>query len=968
MLLCWATLALPMQAQQKGYLLTGTVNDARTGDPLVGANVVLDGTFYGASTNAQGVFKISADVPAGSYTINFLYIGYKKTSRPVQLAEEKSIDVGRVTLDEDLLQIQEIVVTGTAIATEKERLGNTVSTVRGNAIVESEAPTIDAALVGKVAGAQVQQNSGTPGGGVSIRLRGTSTISSSAEPLYIIDGVIVDNSSNELVNLGGYVGNRIADLDPNDIDRIEVVKGAAAAALYGSRANEGVIQIFTKRGKAGETRVTYRGRVGTSDIRKTYDVNMFSYDKPPTDATRKQVTRHDYQQDIFRTGYDFENYLSIAGGSDRTKYYLAGSQVFEEGVMEATNYRKYNFRLNLDQFVNSWLQLSAGANYINSNSDRVPNGGIVGGEGAITNFAFQPNWFDLSPNADGKYPTPPFAGFANELEVINTWQNPLKVNRFIGSFRAGLTPMKNVSMEYTFGYDQYTEAANRFMPRGSSAGYLTGYSQSSTQDVQLINNFFTAAHVAARGDFSFNTTIGGEHQYLESGNVNASVRDLIPVAGLLSAGATPTVMETLEKRVIYGAFGQETVGWRDRLFVTASVRIDGASTFSEEERWQTFPKASASYLLSSASWWQNTFGNTLNRFKIRGAWGNSGGQPAGAYDQYSVYDQLSNSNRPGLVNSTLLGNEGLKPERMREYELGTDFGMFGDRLSFEFTYYDQRIEDLLLLRTLPPSTGFAGIRDNVGILSNKGYEIMGKAIVFNKPSFQWLAAVTFSANKNKVLELNGPDFAAPNSFGIARVAEGHPLGVFYGPTYTRDAGGNIVYNNGIPVRNPVASLIGDPNPDYIAALTNDFSFLNNFTLHTQIDAIQGQEVFNFTRRILETPAFGNGKEYEKELSGEVPVGYFNARRTIFEEYIEDGSFVKLREVALNYNLAQSFVRSLGVREVILSLMGRNLLSLDDYSGYDPEVNVASQNTLVRGFDWSTIPLPRSYSFGLTVNF
>ncbi|MGH7495120.1 MAG: TonB-dependent receptor domain-containing protein [bacterium] len=968
MLLCWATLALPRQAQQKGYLLTGTVNDARTGDPLVGANVVLEGTFYGASTDAQGGFKINADVPSGSHSVSFLYIGYKKASRRVQLGEQKSVDVGRVALEEDLLQIQEIVVTGTAIATEKERLGNTVSTVRGSVVAEAVAPTIDAALVGKIAGAQIQQNSGTPGGGVSIRLRGTSTISSSAEPLYIVDGVIVDNSSNELVNLGGYVGNRLADFDPNDIDRIEVVKGAAAAALYGSRANNGVIQIFTKRGRAGEMRVTYRGRVGTSSIRKTYAVNTFPFDKPPTDPTRRPVTRRDYQEDVFRTGYDFQNYLSVAGGSDRTKYYLAGSQVFEDGVMEATNYRKYNFRLNLDQFVNSWLQLSAGANYIGSNSDRVPNGGIVGGEGVITNFTFQPNWFDLSPNADGKYPTPPNAGFANELEVINTWENPLQVNRFIGSFRAGLTPLKNVSLEYTLGYDQYTEQANRFMPRGSSAGYTTGYSQSSTQDVQLINNFFTATHVAAASNFNFTTTIGGEHQYLSSGNVNAAVRDLIPVAGLLSAGATPTATETLEKRVIYGAFGQETMGWQDKLFVTASLRFDAASTFSQDERWQVFPKASVSYLLSSSPWWQNTFGNTLNRFRVRGAWGNSGGQPAGSYDQYSVYAQQSNSNRPGLVNSTLLGNEGLKPERMREYELGADFGMLGDRLSFEFTYYDQRIEELLLLRTLPPSTGFAGIRDNVGVLSNKGYEITAKAAIYNKETFQWLAIATFASNKNKVLELNGPDFPVPNSFNISRVAEGYPLGVFYGPTYAKDSTGARAYVNGIPVRNPVASIIGDPNPEFIASLTNDFRFLRNFTLHTQFDAIYGQDVFNFTRRILETPAFGNGKDYERELSGELPVGYFNAQRTIFEEYVEDGSFIKLREVSLNYNLAQGFVRGLGVREVMFTLSGRNLFSIDDYSGYDPEVNVAAQSTLVRGFDWSTIPLPRSFSFGLTVDF
>lgn len=970
LLLLSALMAVALSAQEsrKNYVITGTVADARSGEPLIGANVIIEGTTIGAATNPDGKFSILARMGAGTYKITFRFIGYKKQTQDLRLADAEMIDLGQIGLAQDLLQIDEIVVTGTAIATEKERLGNTIATVRGSAVADANAPTVDAALVGKVAGALVQQNSGTPGGGVSVRLRGTSTISSSAEPLYIVDGVIIDNSSNELVNLGGYVGNRLADLDPNDIDRIEVVKGAAAAALYGSRANNGVIQIFTKRGTAGDTRITYRSRAGTSKIRKTYAVNLFGFDKPPTDATRKAVTRRDYQEDIFRTGYDVENYLSLSGGSDRTRYYLSGSHLKEEGIMEATSYRKVNFRVNLDQTVSNWLQLSANANYINSHSDRVPNGGIVGGEGVITNFAFQPNWFDLRANAEGKFPTPPFAGFANQLEVLGTWEDPLDVNRFIGGLHATATPLKNISIDYTLGYDQYTERAERRIPRGSSAGYTTGFSQSAIQDVLLINNDVTATHTTAKIGLDFTTTVGMNHQYFEGNNVTASVRDLIPVAELLSAGAVPTASEFSEKRVIYGYFGQETIGYLNKLFLTGSLRIDGASTFGKDDRWQAFPKASLSYVLSSEPWWQSALGSVFNRFKLRGAWGTSGGQPAGSYDRFSVYVQQSNSNRPGLVNSTLLGNANLKPERMREFEIGTDFGMFDDRLSFEFSYYDQRVEDLLLQRTLPPSTGFAGIRDNVGVLSNKGYEILGKALLFNNEKFQWLTTLTASRNKNKVLELNGPDFAVPNSFGIARVAKGEPLGIFYGPTYTRNADGSITLVNGIPVRNPVAVKIGDPNPDWTVALVNDFRLGRSLSLHSQFDAVFGSDVFNFTRRILETPAFGNGKEYEKELSGELPAGYFNARRTIFEEYIEDGSFIKLREVSLNYLLETGFVKNLGLRSLQLSLSGRNLFSIDDYSGYDPEVNAAAQSTLVRGFDWSTIPLPRTFSFGITANY
>lgn len=228
--------------------------------------------------------------------------------------------------------------------------------------------------------------------------------------------------------------------------------------------------------------------------------------------------------------------------------------------------------------------------------------------------------------------------------------------------------------------------------------------------------------------------------------------------------------------------------------------------------------------------------------------------------------------------------------------------------------------------------------------------------------------MTVSHNSNKVATLKGPAFAVPSSFGIARVDVGQPLGFFYGPTYTRNADGSIALDSrGRPIRNPVARKIGDPNPDLVVALSNDFQIGKNLGVHVQFDGMFGQDVFNFTRRILETPAFGNGKAYERELSGELAVGYFNARRTVFEEYIEDGSFVKLRELSVSYLVDDDWVKGFGVRSLQVKLIGRNLLSFDNYSGYDPEVTVSSQSTLVRGFDWSTMPVPRTWMFSLTFN-
>jgi len=618
--------------------------------------------------------------------------------------------------------------------------------------------------------------------------------------------------------------------------------------------------------------------------------------------------------------------------------------------------------------MSNWLKLSIGANYIYSYTNRVPNGGIVGGEGVITNFTFQPNWFDLSPNAEGKYPTPPNAAFANELEVISTWKAPLRVSRFIGSLQLTATPLASLGLDYKIGFDQYRENANRQIPVGSSAGYVTGFSQQATQDVLLINQDVSATHTLTLSDFGFTTVAGFSHQYYEGTSVNASVRDLIPVAMILSSGATALASEYRDKRVIYGSFLQETIGFQDKLFLTGAIRVDGASTFGKDDRFQMFPKASFSYVVSNEDWWKENVGSVVNRLKLRTAWGQSGGQPAGTYDRFSVYVQQSNSNRPGLVNSTLLGNQKLKPERMTEIEAGVDLGMFSDMVSIEATYYNKKVTDLLLQRTLSPSTGFSGILDNVGELENIGFELLIKGVVWNAEDFQWLSTLTVSQNKNKVTKLYGPAFAVANSFGIARVAEGEPLGFFYGPSYQRNADGSIKYDTlGRPLRDPVARKIGDPNPSFIVAFVNDFEIFKNISVHVQLDGMFGQDVFNFTRRILETPAFGNGKEYEKELSGQVAVGYFNNRRTIFQEYVEDGSFVKLRELSIGYRLEQDFIKGLGLRSLEVRLTGRNLLSFDNYSGYDPEVNAASQSTLVRGFDWSTVPLPRTWILSLTLN-
>jgi hypothetical protein len=308
----------------------------------------------------------------------------------------------------------------------------------------------------------------------------------------------------------------------------------------------------------------------------------------------------------------------------------------------------------------------------------------------------------------------------------------------------------------------------------------------------------------------------------------------------------------------------------------------------------------------------------------------------------------------------------VKPERQRELELGFDADLFSDRLAVEFTWYDQHTDDLLLFRTTAPSTGFLSQLGNFGELDNTGVEVLLKGVPINKSNLQWVSTVTFAANKNEINGIEGGTLIIPESFGQVAAINGEPLGVFFSDAFERDANGEIVIDqNGLPVEAPNDQIIGDPNPDWTGSFINEVNVGKSWSFRAQIDVTQGNDVFNFTERLGSLGAFGTMETFERELEGDLPAGY-NARVFgIFENWIEDGSYIKMRELSASYTL---FPDLIGLRSLRLSVIGRNLFSIDSYNGYDPETNVAGQRTAVRGFDFVQVPIPRSFIFGVTANF
>lgn len=962
-----ATFSASATAQQTS-VVRGRVTDAQTGAPVASAQVSLAGTSLGSSTNPDGAFAISGVVD-GPHDLLVRRIGYVPQTRRIVVGAGMN-DVA-IALQSAPSLLERVVVTGSATATTVRALGTSVAIVGESEISEARSVTVDQALQGKVAGAQITQNSGNPGGGgLSVRLRGTGSIISGSEPLYIVDGVIVDNSSDQFIDFGARsnVQNRLADLDPNDIERIEIVRGAAAAALYGSRANNGVVQIFTKRGHAGAPKITLNTRYTNEQVARRLALNL-----APLDATGNAVTRYDYQDNIFRTGSLKETHISAEGGSDRTTYYLGGSYSGEKGIIKASSALRRSARVNVSQILFPALKVNVGANYINSRNQFEPNG--ESGQGVITAILFTPTTFSFFP-VNGIYPQAPTgSAFGNPLAVIDLWKAPQTVNRFIGSANAVYTPKSNLLMQYTLGYDGYQMEADQFIPRNTIASEPTGYSTAVIRDSRIVNNDGVATlttHPSSALELGSSLGINYTTQFIST--TTATARDLIATGELVSAGAVPAAGQSRFDLVTLGFYGQQTMAWRDRLYLTGAVRRDASSTFGANDRWQWYPKLSASYVISDEPWFSSSaIGRPFSLLRLRSALGYAGNQPsiANAYASFDSYVKRVNNDRVGVVNSLALGNDSLRPERQREVEFGADMGFLGEKLNLEATVYSKKVTDALLSRPLPTSSGYTSILDNVGEISNKGFELLVRSRNIDRPALRWGSTITYSRNRNRVDKLIG----APFTLGYAnRVEQGQPLGYFYAELPLKNAAGkDSIDAAGLIVRDPArkSGKVGDPNPKWIGSLLNELDLGQRVHFRVLLDGSFGGNVLNFTKRTMDT--FGTSADVANELlpvgdPNRVAPGYARSKRFYFGEYVENGSYLKLREISATVNLMPSLAQAVRAQNVALTISGRNLHTWTEYTGFDPEMNLFGQLTVERGNDFGTYPIPRMWSVGIQASY
>jgi TonB-linked SusC/RagA family outer membrane protein len=1001
--------------QTQRYSITGTVQQAG-GAPLPGTQVLIRGTRQGALTDAQGRYTLTAAVPEGRHTLEFTYIGRGTITREVTLGADRNVTVAPVTLEETALQLGELVVTGPGAASERRALGNAVATVSGEEINRAPATSsVGVALQGKINGARISVGNGQPGAPITIRLRGNNSILGTAEPLIVVDGVIIDNTTDALIGLstnatrgGAGMSSRLSDFSPDDVERIEVLKGASAAALYGSRAKNGVIQIFTKRGQSGATRLAWSTEIEASSAPNRLELNMAPRAAQAdvaiaaaagvrrADGTPLQVgdpvTRFDMQDLLFRTGTGINSQLNVSGGSGATTYFMSGAYRNDESIMRGADAQRYSVRGKITQQIGERLELTGNASYIKSHVDFVPEG--EQGQGVLTSVVFTPTIFNPAFNANlGRYPYNPVLTI-NPLDVIENWEAPEDVTRFVGNVDARYQFFDQLSVRYLFGIDDYRQESKYLRPPFSESATFPGSIQNPIRLSTSQNHDLTATLESRFGNDFRLTTLGGFRNTSQITDIIRAAADNLPPGQTLVGGAVQSASQSLNELRTNSFFGQLQGAIADRIFLTAGANYEASSAFGPDERWQLFPRLGASWVVHNEPFFETSVGRAFSSLRIRAAFGETGGQPPSLYDRFANYINTTFSGKPGLVASTIASNPNLKPERQREIEAGFEAGFASDRIVLELTGYQQTTTDLVLSVPLPLSSGFTLQRQNVGEVENKGLEISLNTINYSSDKLSWRSRLNYARNRNKVTKL----VASSDSILVGYlnyVIEGQPVGIFYGGQYARNADGSVFYTDvtnaafpGRTLRLParmtdtlisasgvrttpfVNGIIGDPNPDFTASLANTVTFGDNLEFHVLLDGRFGNDVANFTRRITEF--FGSDKRIEQEINGDtVPMTFGRnpaGRINIYEEYIEDGSFVKLREVALSYRFNQPWVRRLGASTMTLSLSGRNLLTWTDYTGLDPELNLFSANTVAQGVDFANTPLARTFVFGLSFVF
>jgi TonB-dependent starch-binding outer membrane protein SusC len=975
-----AAALLPSGAMAQGVgTLSGQVVDQATQQPIPGVQIFLPGTSRGSLTNQQGRYLIT-NVPSGTVDVRATIIGYSAATQSVTVQAGQTA-TANFELATSAVAIEGIVISAAGREERRRELGNAVSNINVADVELAAVPNMSSLLQGRSAGVTVMQSGGTAGSGSRIRIRGSNSVSLSNEPLLVVDGVRVNNTAESFtIATGGQSPSRLNDLNPEDIESIEILKGPAAAALYGTAAANGVIQVTTRRGRAGTTRWAAYSEIGTIQEYTEYRDNVMEEDfctvLDQAEGDCEMGTLHRFNPLMnpetrpFVDGSRRKLGMNVSGGNDQTTFYLSGETDQEQGIFEPNRFDRVNLRANLNSRLTDQLNVSLRTGFVRNFIEMPQNDNNFTGIHLNGNLGYPPSHWWAGEDATGWYFLTPEQIFAIEAEQ--------EVNRFTSGLNVNFTPLSWLSVVGTAGIDRVDRHDTEFTVPGINPVSQNSFAGTrASNKIEILNVSTTidgTARFNVRDGLVSSTSLGSQFHvdnYHDTRGFGVGVvpgtRSLAGTSRLFSVG------ENTSQNRTFGAYVSQQLAFNDRLFVTGSIRGDQNSAFGTDIGFVTYPSASVSWVVSEEPFFPAT--DALSSLRLRSSLGRSGLRPS--FRDAAVYytPAPSRANGAEVPGVTLggAGNPELRPELSTEFEIGFDAGFLRDRLALDVTYFNKQSQDALISRRLAPSLGATTTRfENIGEVSNVGVEALLNARIVENRNLQWDATITGTRVRNRLEQLGAG--IEPIIFGLGSVqrhVEGYPLGGYWGvPLSWNDENSDGLVQFDEVIQGDSAEYLGTPFATREASFSTGVTLYNLVRISGLADYKGGHKLFNFTRGDRCAWEWVCEETYNADLAtvsdqlGFIGWNFLGQNRS---EFIEDADFVKLRELSVSLLVPDRYVSRLGLGGTRLTFSGRNLGTWTKYSGYDPEVNSHGQANFTTS-DYHNQPPVRFYTLRLDVNF
>ncbi|SEK88948.1 TonB-linked outer membrane protein, SusC/RagA family [Chitinophaga rupis] len=998
-------------AQQK--TITGKVTDAKDGSSLPGVTVKAKGTATGTVTIADGSFSIN--VPNSTNTLVFTFVGYG--DQEVNVTNQSNVTVALSTGNKEL---SEVVVVGYGTQSKRELTG-AVAKVQGKELENQPVASFESALQGRAPGVVIESGSGKVGQGIKIRIRGTSSISASSQPLYVIDGLpIISESQSVSTN---DATNPLADINPNDIESVEVLKDASASAIYGARAANGVVLITTKKGRQGEKTVfEVNASTGFSkptkkrgflDAKQYVDLLMeraandgrsqfatplpdfptFATEQESIDFFQKRITNRmnvlslgtDWKNQAVNTNWEDQVYrdvahtrqldLSARGGTEKTKFYVSGFYNDQEAIVIVNRFRRYGARMNLEHQASNKLSFGINIAVNRSQLDRISDDNAFSTPGQLVAQA------PVSPLTDpetGKLNSSTL--YPNGLIDAAYNSNKQITFRTIGNAFATYNILPSLSFRTEFGADLSNLTEQQYLSKLSTDGAPKGTAYYNyTQNTNInTNNYFTFSPSLGE-NHNLSAVLGMSYQqndlstsYVEGENFPSDAIKNLSAAGSITAGTSYN-----QRYNFLSYFFRANYAFKGKYLAGFSIRSDGSSRFGPDNRYGYFPAGSLGWLISEEDFMKHN--SVVSYLKLRASYGLTGNAEIGENQYQTLLEVTNYPNLPGYRPSQI-GNTGLKWEKTAQMDAGLEFGLFNNRLSGEVDYYNKQTSDLLLQANVPYTSGFENIYRNVGKMENKGVEVMLNGTIIDGKDFRWTASVNVAYNKNKVKNIQGQ--ILESSGAEQRAVEGQPIGVFFMPKYAGvdpATGDALFYDADGKTTNDYSKaervVVGKSNPDWTGGFNTNFSY-KGFDLSGFFTFVAGNKIYN-RAGVYMSNSFAGGYDNQTvdqlrrwQKPGDITdvprlSAFFTSGDNISSRWLYSGSYIRLKNVTLGYTVPKSVSNILHINSARIYVAGYNLWTKTKYIS-DPEVNTGVLGNIGGGVDFYTVPQARNFTVGLNV--